>query len=113
MESGSLSRAESGNSKLSNSRSSSEKESDKIISDVSATSALCNLASKISELDKIKNVFINLFAVSGKEIFVAKETVSGKFLSKKINLENLSDGVYYLQIISDVRVITEKIVIAK
>ncbi|MEW6470323.1 MAG: T9SS type A sorting domain-containing protein, partial [Bacteroidota bacterium] len=60
----------------------------------------------------LETVKMQVYDVSGKAVYVHEERVSGSF-AKELALDELGNGVYYLQAVTNLGVITEKIIIQK
>ena len=63
--------------------------------------------------DGLTQVNVSVFDVAGKEVFVYSQNVSNNTFSKNINLENLAQGVYQLEVITNLGVKTEQVVIQR
>lgn len=61
----------------------------------------------------LKEVSISVMDIQGKVVYTSSRTATSNAFSKDLSLENLSDGVYSLQVISNLGIATKKIVIQK
>lgn len=59
---------------------------------------------------EIPNIEMSLLTIEGKEVFTISEVVNSNFFKKKLSLEGLAKGVYYLKIKLNNQIIVKKVI---
>lgn len=59
---------------------------------------------------EIKNVVIKVYAITGQQVFSKTESKPQSYISEQIDFSNFTNGIYLLQIKTDKKIITKKII---
>lgn len=59
---------------------------------------------------EIKNVVIKVYAITGQQVFSKTESKPQSYISEQIDFSNFTNGIYLLQIKTDTKIVTKKII---